>query len=86
MTITPKRLAILTIAGEIFSINRVYDWDTLTYTDNLTMDEALEQAEGLWNEKFGKLYEPFNITEARYKAQNVINNISIHFEPQSIPV
>ena len=85
MTITPRRLAILTIAGEIFSINRVYDWDTLTYTDNLTMDEALEQAERLWNDTFGKLFEPFNVSDAKYRAQSVINNIPITFKPQSIP-
>ena len=84
-TTTPKRLAILAIAGEIFSINRVYDWDTLTYTDNITMDTALTQAEKLWDTKFGKLYQPFNVSEARYKAQNIINTIPINFKPQSFP-
>ena len=37
---------------------------------------------GAWialNDTFGKMFEPFNVSDAKYRAQSVINNIPITF-------
>ena len=80
MTTTPKRLAILAIAGEIFSINRVYDWDTLTYTDNITMDTALTQAENSGILNLANYMNRLTFQRLDTKPKNVINNIPINFK------